>query len=149
MRLRCLPGIALALVSVVACTTPDRGAAKDTTTSRVSAADTTPVTTHQMVEALSQDVKASERDMKATEDSVYVFMGDTVAVLLKRAHASWEQYRKLECDAIKVAFAEGSMAPAAQMECWIDLTDGHRKFMADEYGYMRNGMLPAPAPRPR
>lgn len=147
MRLRCLPGIALALLSVVACTTSDRGA-KDTTASRASV-DTTSVTTHEMIERLSQDVKASERDMKATEDSVYVFMGDTVAVLLKRAHATWEQYRKLECDAIKVAFSEGSMAPAAQMECWIDLTDGHRKFMSDEYGYMRGGEPPAPGTRPR
>jgi uncharacterized protein YecT (DUF1311 family) len=147
MLVRHLPKIALALVTVVACAAPDRGPANDTTASRASA-DTTPVTSHEMVEALSRDVKASDRDMIATEDSVYVFMGDSVAVLLKRAHATWEQYRKLECDAIKVAFAEGSMAPAAQMECWIDLTDGHRKFMATEYGYMRNGG-PPPARPPR
>ena len=148
MPVRCLPGIALALVTVVACNAPDRGPARDTTPSRASA-DTTPVSTHEMVEGLSQDVKAAERDMMATEDSVYVFMGDSITVLLKRAHASWEQYRKLECDAIKLAFADGSMAPAAQMECWIDLTDGHRKFMSDEYSYMRDGVPPTPATRPR
>jgi len=148
MPVRQLPKIALGLVIVVACNTPDRGAAKDTTASRARV-DTTPVTTHDEIEALTRDVKASERDMTATEDSVYVFMGDSTAVLLKKAHASWEQYRKLECDAIKVAFADGSMAPVAQMECWIDVTDGHRKFMSDEYSYMRNGGPPAPAARPR
>ena len=44
---------------------------------------------------------------RTVEDSVYVFIGDTdsTTVLLKQAHVSWEQYRKLECDAIRVAFA--------------------------------------------
>jgi len=144
---RHLPKIALAVVTLVACTTPGRDTPRDTAAARATA-DTTPVTTHDAVEALTRDVKASERDMTTTEDSVYVFMGDSTAVLLKKAHASWEQYRKLECDAIRVAFAEGSMAPVAQMECWIDLTDGHRKFMSDEYSYMRSGGLP-PARPPR
>ena len=147
MPVRQLPKIALGLVIVVACNTPDRGAAKDTTASRASV-DTTPVSTHDEIEALTRDVKASERDMTATEDSVYVFMGDSTAVLLKKAHASWEQYRKLECDAIKVAFSDGTMAPVAQLECWIDLTDDHRTFIADEYGYLRTGAPPPPAPRP-
>ena len=140
MRVRRLPKIALAVLIIAACTTSDRGAANDTSAARASG-DTTAVTTHQMVEALSRDVKASERDLAATEDSVYVFIGDvdSTTVFLKQAHASWEQYRKLECDAIRVAFAGGSMAPVAQMECWIDLTDDHRKFIAREYDYMRNG----------
>jgi uncharacterized protein YecT (DUF1311 family) len=147
MLVRHLPKIALALVSVVACNTPNRDSAHDTSAARANA-DTTPVTTHEMVEALTREVKASERDLAASEDSVYVFIGnsDSTTVLLKRAHASWEQYRKLECDAIKVAFAEGSMAPVAQMECWIDLTDDHRKFIAQEYGYMRNGGPPPGRP---
>jgi uncharacterized protein YecT (DUF1311 family) len=155
MLVRHLPSIALALVSVVACNTPDRGSANDASAAQPSASqpsasgasvDTTPVTTHDMVEALSRDVNASERNLAATEDSFYVFMGDTVAVMLKRAHASWAQYRKLECDAIKVAFTEGSMAPVAQMECWINLTDGHRKFITEEYDYMRNGGPPPGRP---
>lgn len=147
MRVRHLPKIALAVLILAACTTPDRGAANDTSAARASV-DTTTVTTHQMVEALSRDVKASERDLASTEDSVYVFIGDadSTTVLLKKAHASWEQYRKLECDAIRVAFAEGSMAPVAQMDCWIDLTDDHRKFVAREYGYMRNGGPPPSRP---
>ena len=147
MCVRRLPTIALAVLILAACTTPDRGAANDTSAARASV-DTTSVTTHQMVEGLSRDVKASERDLAATEDSVYVFIGDadSTTVLLKKAHASWEQYRKLECDAIRVAFAEGSMAPVAQMECWIDLTDDHRKFVAQEYGYMRNGGPPPSRP---
>jgi len=147
MSVRQLPKIALALVTVVACTSPDRGAVKDTSAPRARA-DTTSMTTHQMIEALERDRGASDREMTATEDSVYVFMGDSIATLLKQAHASWEQYRKLECDAIRVAFAEGSMAPVAHLECWVGLTDDHRKFMAAEYDYMRNGG-PPPGPRPR
>jgi len=150
MRVRRLPGIALALalVTLAACNAPDRGSAKDTTAARATAtADTTTVTTHQMVEALVRDRKESERDLTAVEDSFFVFMGDTVAVALKKAHANWVQYRKLECDAIKLAFSEGSMAPVAQLECWIDLTDDHRKFVTQEYSYMRNGG-PPPAPTP-
>ena len=147
MRVRRLPGIALALVTLAACNAPDRGPAKDTTAAR-AAADTTTVTTHQMVEALVRDRQESERDLTAVEDSFFVFMGDTVAVALKKAHANWEQYRKLECDAIKLAFSEGSMAPVAQLECWIDLTDDHRKFITQEYSYMRNGG-PSPTPQPR
>jgi uncharacterized protein YecT (DUF1311 family) len=149
MCVRRLPKIALAVLILAACTTPDRGAANDTSAARARA-DTTTVTTHQMVDALSRDVKASERDLAATEDSVYVFIGDadSTTVLLKKAHASWEQYRKLECDAIRVAFADGSMAPVAHLECWVDLADDHRKFIAREYDYMRNGGPPSPrAPR--
>lgn len=145
MRVRYLPKISLALVIAAACTAPDRGSRNDTTASRARA-DTSTVTTHEMVEALTRDVRASEHDLAAAEDSIYLFMGDSVAVLLKQANASWEQFRKLECDAIRVAFSEGSMAPVAQMECWIDLTDDHRKFLAEEYGYMRNGR-PAPGRR--
>ena len=146
-----LPKIVLAVVTVAACSTPDRGSARDTSAPGASAtasasADTTPVTTHDMVEALVRDRKDADRQLASIEDSVWVVMGDSVAALLKQAHTSWEQYRKLECDAIKVAFAEGTMAPVAQLECWIDLTDDHRKFVTEEYDYLRNGL---PAPRRR
>ena len=153
MPARQLPTLALAVVIVAACTTPDRGATNDTSASRASAnastkADTTPVTTHDMVDALVRDRKDAERQLTAVEDSVWVFMGDSVATLLRQAHTSWEQYRKLECDAIKVAFSDGTMAPVAQLECWVDLTDDHRRFIAEEYDYLRNGGLP-PGRQPR
>jgi hypothetical protein len=32
------------------------------------------------------------------------------------------------------------------MECWINLTDGHRKFITEEYDYMRNGGPPPGRP---
>jgi uncharacterized protein YecT (DUF1311 family) len=147
MPARQLPKIALVVVvTVVACAAPDQRPARDSTASP-GAADTTTVTTHAMLETLERDRTTSERELGAAEDSVYAFIGDTVAVLLKQAHTSWEQYRKLECDAIRVAFAEGSMAPVAHLECWIDLTDDHRKFIAQEYGYMRDGALPPPPRR--
>ena len=138
MLARYLQKICLALVTAVACSTPDRGSAKDTSISRVGT-DSSSVTTHEMIEALTRDVRESDRELTAVEDSIGLFIGDTVAVLLKQRRASWEQYRKLECDAIRVAFAEGSIAPIAQMECWIDLTDDHRRFLAEHYGYMRTG----------
>jgi uncharacterized protein YecT (DUF1311 family) len=139
--------LALALLTAVACTAGDRGSANDTTASTRSA-DTSRVTTHDEEVALTRDVKESEREMAASEDSIYLFMGDSVSVLMKQAHATWAQYRKLECDAIKMAFAQGSLAPVVQMQCWIDLTDDHRKFLDEEYDYMRNGRPPRPQ-RPR
>jgi uncharacterized protein YecT (DUF1311 family) len=146
MLARRLPKIALALVTA-ACTAPGRGSANDTTAVRAGA-DTSRVTTHGEEVALTQDVKDSERDMVSSEDSIYLFMGDSVAGLMKQAHTTWVQYRKLECDAIRLAFAHGSMAPVAQMECWIDLTDDHRKFLDGEYNYMRYGQ-PVRHPPPR
>jgi len=138
MLARNLRKIGLALVTVVACSTTEHGAAKDSSASRAGA-DSSPVTTREMIEALTRDVSESDRELAAVEDSIGLFIGDTVAVLLKQRRASWEQYRKLECDAIRVAFAEGSMASIAHMECWIDLTDDHRRFLAEHYGYMLIG----------
>ena len=138
MLARYLQKIGLALLTAVACSTTERGSTPDTSRARASA-DSSPMTTHDMIEALTRDVRESDRDLSMVEDSIYLFIGDSVSVLLKQARTSWEQHRKLECDAIRLAFAEGSMAPIAQMECWIDLTDDHRQFLAEQYGYMRNG----------
>ena len=74
-------------------------------------------------------------------------MGDSVSALMRRAHDSWKQYRKLACDAIRVAFAEGSMAPIAQMECWVALTNDRRRFLAEQYDYTRNARTTAGRPR--
>jgi uncharacterized protein YecT (DUF1311 family) len=90
-----------------------------------------------MSQALTRDVQQSDHDLVALQDSLYPFMGDTVSALLKQARANWEQYRKLECDAVRVAFAPGTMAPIAQMECWVELTDDHRRFLVKQFDYMR------------
>lgn len=145
MFARRLQRIALTFVTAVACSTTERDSPKDTSVSQATA-DSSPVTTHEMVEALTRDVRNSDRQLTAAEDSIYLFIGDTVSALLKQARTSWEQYRKLECDAIRATFAEGSMAPIAQMECWIDLTDDHRRFLTEQYGYMRNGQMTSPKP---
>src|SRR5262245_54372783 len=94
--------LALALLTTAACSTTERGQANDTTASR-AADDTVRVSTQEMVQALTRDVNEANRDLAAVEDSIYVFMGDTVSVLLKQAHGSWEQYRKVECEAIRTA----------------------------------------------
>jgi uncharacterized protein YecT (DUF1311 family) len=138
MLARHLQRIALALLTVAACSTTERGPANDTRGSRATA-DSSALSTYEMSQALTRDVRESDRELTAVEDSIYLFMGDTVSVLLTQARASWEQYRKLECDAIRVAFAQGTMAPIAQMECWVGLTDDHRRFLVEEFDYMRNG----------
>jgi uncharacterized protein YecT (DUF1311 family) len=92
-----------------------------------------------MSQALTRDVRESDRELAALQDSIYGFIGDTLALLLRQTRASWEQYRKLECDAIRVAFAPGSMAPIAEMECWVELTDDRRRFLVEQYDYMRGG----------
>jgi len=113
MLARQLPQLALVL-GTAACTTPSGGSANDTTATRASA-DTSHVTTHDEEVALTQDVHDAERDMTTSEDSIYLFMGDSISALMKQAHATWVQYRKLECDAIRLAFAHGSAAPISQM----------------------------------
>jgi uncharacterized protein YecT (DUF1311 family) len=147
MLARHLPKIALGLLTAAACSNAKPGSTNETSGARTSA-DSSPVSTHEMSEALTRDVHDADRELTAVEDSISLFIGDTVSVLLKQADASWEQYRKLECDAIRAAFAQGTMAPVVQMECWIDLTDDHRKFLVEQYDYMRNGR-PAPGKRTR
>jgi uncharacterized protein YecT (DUF1311 family) len=93
------------------------------------------ISTRAMREALTRDVDASERDLTALQDSISQRLGDSVAVLLRRARTSWDEYRKLECDAIRRAFAQGSMAPVAQLECWVELTDERRRFLDDEFNF--------------
>src|SRR5215470_3816481 len=87
------------------------------------------VPTRAMSQGLTRDVRASERELAALEDSIYRFIGDTVTAQLRRAEASWEAYRKQECDAVRLAFARGSIAPVAQLECWVELTDDRRRFL--------------------
>lgn len=106
------------------------------------------VTTRQMSEALTGDVHASEHELSALEDSIYQRIGDTVSVLLKQARTSWETYRKQECDAIRIEFAQGSMAPVAQLECWVDLTDDRRRFLSAEYNFARPPRSSAPGRLP-
>ena len=118
-----------ALLAAAACSTGEQDSAK---------VDSAPgPTTREMSQGLTRDVQQSDRELAALQDSLYPFLGDTVSALLKQARASWEQYRKVECDAIRVAFAPGTMAPVAQMECWVELTDDHRRFLVKQFDYMR------------
>jgi uncharacterized protein YecT (DUF1311 family) len=91
-----------------------------------------------MSQGLSRDVQQADRDLVTLEDSLYLFLGDTLAAALKLADASWAEYRKLECGALHIAFAPGTQAPIAQMECWVALTDERRKFLAEQYDYMNS-----------
>ena len=115
MLARHLQRIALALLTA-ACSTTERSPANDTRGSRATTDSS--ATTYEMSQALTRDVRESDRELTAVEDSSTCPWGIRSSGSLKQAHASWEQYRKLECDAIRVAFAQGTMAPIAQMECW-------------------------------
>jgi len=86
---------------------------------------------------LTRDLRAAQGELKSLEDSLDRSLGDSLAVLLHRAEATWEQYRKEECDAIRLAFAGGSDAPVAQMDCWVALTDDRRRFLGHEYNFAR------------
>ena len=93
--------------------------------------------TREMISGLARDMRASQRELSALEDSLDRSLGDSVAILLHRAEATWEQYRRQECDAIRIAFAQGSVAPVAQMECWVALTDDRDRFLRREYDFAR------------
>jgi hypothetical protein len=95
------------------------------------------IPTREMSQELTRDVHVSEHELTTLEDSISQLIGDTVSVLLKRADASWQAYRKLECDAIRLAFAQGSVAPVSQLECWVELTDDRRRFLSGEYDFAR------------
>jgi len=90
-----------------------------------------------MSQGLTRDLEQAERDLAALEDSIYLFLGDTVSAVLKEADASWTQYRKLECDAIRLEFAPGTMAPIAQLECSVELTDARRRFLGEQHDFIR------------
>jgi uncharacterized protein YecT (DUF1311 family) len=95
------------------------------------------IPTAEMSQELTRDVRASEHELTTLKDSLYQLMGDTVSRLLKQADSSWNAYRKLECDAVRLAFAQGSIAPVAHLECWVGLTDGRRRFLSAEYDFAR------------
>jgi uncharacterized protein YecT (DUF1311 family) len=95
------------------------------------------IPTHEMSEALTRDVGVSERELAALQDSLYTLLGDSIAVEMKRAEVTWKEYRKLECGALRFAFAEGTVAPVAQLECWVELTDDRRRFLSAEYNFAR------------
>lgn len=95
------------------------------------------ISTREMATELTRDVRASQGELQALEDSLDRSLGDSVAGSLHRADAAWEQYRRQECDAIRLAFAGGSEAPIAHLECWVALTDDRRRFLGHEYNFAR------------
>ena len=71
-----------------------------------------------MSQGLTRDVQQSDHDLAALQDSLYPFLGDTIGALLRQARANWEQYRKLECDAIRVAFARARWHRSQMESLW-------------------------------
>ena len=106
------------------------------------------IPTREMSQELTRDVHASEHELTTLEDSIYQLIGDTLSVLLKQADTSWKAYRQLECDAIRLTFAQGSIAPVAQLQCWIELTDDRRRFLSAVYDFARPSQSAAAGRRP-
>ena len=137
MRTRQLLAYGVAVLILLACSSEQRESAPSRDREGVTADTTTRYTTHEMSEGLTRDVRRSDVDLVALEDSLYRALGDSISVVMKEANVRWQQYRKLECDALRLAFAEGTMAPIAQLECWVSLTDARRRFLGEQYDFIR------------
>lgn len=94
-------------------------------------------TTRMMSDGLTLDLRNSERDLAMLQDSIYRFLGDPSAAPLRRARARWDEYRREECDAMRDVFARGTLSPLAQMDCMLALADTRRRFLSDQYDFMR------------
>lgn len=143
--LRCLlQACAAALLAVAACTPSERQPGGDGRGGEGPARGDSGqfATTPQIEEGLSRDLQAAERDLAATEDSIYVFLGDPLAAELRVVGARWKEYRQLQCDAIRSVFAPGTMAPVGQMDCLVVLTDDRRRFLGEQYSFMRPARVP-------
>jgi uncharacterized protein YecT (DUF1311 family) len=139
MRTRRLTACLIAICVAFACSSEKRGE---------KPAKGPLISTREIREGLARDVGASDRDLTALQDSIYRFLGDTIAVLLKRARTRWDEYRQLECDAVRLAFAHGSMASVAESDCWVELTDDRRHFLGDEYNFVHGTPSPAASRAP-
>ena len=137
MRSRYLRAYAVAILTVLGCSSGDREAT-DTRARQGTPTDTAPeYTTHEMSEGLSEDVRKSDYDLAELQDSIYRSVGDSLTAVLEQARTSWERYRKLECDALGLVFAGGTMGPIAELECWVALTDSRRRFLGEQYEFIR------------
>ena len=145
MRTSQLPAHAVAILTLVACSPERRDSTSSHETGSAAADSAARYTTHAMSEGLTKDVQRSDVELAALEDSIYRLLGDTVTAVVKEADVRWAEYRKLECDALRLAFSGGTMAPVAQLECWIALTDARRRFLGEQYEFIRPPPRAAPA----
>jgi len=95
------------------------------------------VTTPQQREDLSTDLRQAEKSLTALEDSIRSFLGMPDAEGVQHARALWDQYRKAECDGLRFYFEAGTIAPVAQLACLVALTDARRRFLAEQYDFIR------------
>jgi uncharacterized protein YecT (DUF1311 family) len=137
MFLRRVHACGFALLTAAACSTGEHDQASERGARRASVDSASRTSTREMSHGLTDDLQQAERDLAALQDSIYLFLGDTTSAMLKQARVSWEHYRKLECDAIRVEFAPGTMAPIAQLECWVALTDARRRFLGEQHDFIR------------
>lgn len=148
MRTRLMHVYHVATLTLLACSSEQRESANPDRSERAATDSAAPYTTREMSEGLTRDVERSNRDLAALEDTIYRSIGDTAAAMIREADARWVQYRKIECDAIRLAFSGGTVAPVAQLECWVALTDARRRFLGEQYDFVRP-VPAAPAAGPR
>ena len=97
------------------------------------------MTTPEMREELTRDLHEAEHDLVELQDSIQRYLGDPYALTFRAVIDRWEDYRGEECDAIRVTFAPGTIAPVAELTCLVELTDNRREFLGKLYDFARPG----------
>lgn len=97
------------------------------------------ITTPGMREELTRDLNEAEHNLVELQDSIQRYLGDPYASTFRAVIDRWQEYRGEECDAIRVTFAPGTIAPVAELTCLIALTDDRRKFLGTLYDFARPG----------
>ena len=103
------------------------------------AGDPPSMTTPEMREELTRDLHEAEHDLVELQDSIQRYLGDPYASTFRAVIDRWEEYRGEECDALRVTFAPGTIAPVAELTCLIELTDDRREFLGTLYHFARPG----------
>lgn len=100
---------------------------------QVPAAADTAETTIEMRGALAGDLSRAERELRQTEEVLYRALDDSTLVDLREADLRWRAYRDQECSAVRTQYFPGTMAPVAQLDCLVGLTDQRRSFLRQAY----------------
>ena len=120
--------VLLAIVAVAACE-------EDAADPATPASGETPVATVEIRQGLTRDLRQAEADLTQLENSISDYLGDPDATSLRRASDSWMEYREIQCDALRLVFTPGTMAPVAQLTCLVALTDDRQAFLDQQYNF--------------
>jgi uncharacterized protein YecT (DUF1311 family) len=83
-------------------------------------------TTTEMRVCLDRELRASEERLNELETSLVKRLSARQGVLFHRARTAWILYRDLQCESEASQFDGGTMAPVAELQCHLRLTDQRR-----------------------